>query len=390
MTRSATAALHQPLFKTRIPIAKPLLPDWEAVEETFKSILESGIVTKGEHVRALEASVAEYLDTHHAVAVSSGTAGLLLAYQALDLSGEVIMPSFTFMATASAMIWAGLTPVFVDVDYATRNIDVAAAEAAITSQTSAIVAVHNGGNPADIDELVSLARRHDLRIIFDSAHAFGSRYHDCVVGTQGDAHVFSLSPTKLVIAGEGGMVATNNNEVAEKVRIGREYGNRGDYDSEFAGINARLPELNAVLAKHSLCQLQSAISRRNELASLYKEQLSTLPGIGFQRIREGNLSSYKDFAITIDPDEFGLTRDELAESLTADNIDTRTYFDPPLHRQLGYRKFVKSNQDFPNTDRLSSTILDLPIWSQMDREIVEGICFAIKRAHDSAPRHHAR
>lgn len=390
MTRSATAALHQPLFKTRIPIVKPVLPNWEAVEETFKSILQSGIVTKGEHVRALEASVAEYLDTRHAVAVSSGTAGLLLAYQALDLSGEVILPSFTFMATASAMIWAGLTPVFVDVDYATRNIDVAAAAAAITPNTSAIVAVHNGGNPADIDELVSLAGRHDLRIIFDSAHAFGSRYHDCVVGTQGDAHVFSLSPTKLVIAGEGGIVATNNSEVAEKVRIGREYGNRGDYDSEFAGINARLPELNAVLAKHSLCQLQSAISRRNELASLYKELLSTLPGIGFQRIREGNLSSYKDFAITIDSDEFGLTRDELAGSLAADNIDTRTYFDPPLHRQLGYRKFVEFNQVFPNTDRLSSTILDLPIWSQMDREIVEGICLAIKRAHHAAPRYRVR
>jgi dTDP-4-amino-4,6-dideoxygalactose transaminase len=385
MTQPATVAFHQPLFENKIPVTRPAALDWEALAETFKSVLTSGVVTKGPHLRAFEAAVAEELGVRHGVAVSSGTAGLMLTYQALDLSGEVIVPSFTFMATVSALIWANLTPVFADIDYRTRNIDPAAAERAITPRTSAIVAVHNGGNPADVNELVTLAQRHGLKIIFDAAHAFGSRYQGCAIGSQGDAHVFSLSPTKLVMAGEGGLVATNDKDLAQRIRVGREYGNRGDYDSEFAGINARLPELNAVLALHSLAQLQSAVRHRNQIASLYEDQLSKIPGIGFQTIRTGNINSYKDFAITVDSAQFGITRDELATALAADNIESRTYFDPPVHRQFAYRRYAPLDGALVNTDRISSTILDLPIWSDMDPDIASKICVAIKRAHELAP-----
>lgn len=381
MTQPARFALHQPLFETKVPIARPALPDWSAIEADFKSVLASGIVTKGPHGRAFEAAVAEHLSVRHAVAVSSGTTGLMLAYQALGLSAEVIVPSFTFMATVSALVWAGATPVFADIDYATGNIAPASAEAAITPKTSAIVAVHNAGNPADIDELLALAKRYELRVIFDAAHALGSQHQGRAVGAQGDAHVFSLSPTKLVVAGDGGIVATNHDEVAEKIRMGREYGNRGDYDSEFPGINARLPELNALLAEHSLLQLEAAVHHRNRVASVYEQALAKLPGIGFQRIVPGNRSSYKDFAITIDEERFGLNRDQLATVLAADNIDTRTYFDPPVHRQHAYRRHAPPNGALPMTERLAATILNLPIWSDMSLDIAEKICFAIEHAH---------
>src|SRR5262249_48212087 len=151
--------------------------------------------------------------------------------------GEIIAPSFTFMATVSAAVWAGLRPVLVDVDRRTHNIDPAAAERAITPKTSAIVAVHNFGNPADIGRLEEIAAKRGLKLVFDAAHGFGAEYQGAPVGPQGDVHVFSLSPTKLVVAGEGGIVATNSDAVADKLRCGREYGMGGGYDSLFAGIN---------------------------------------------------------------------------------------------------------------------------------------------------------
>ena len=326
-----------PLFAEKIPIAKPVLPSAADLTDQLTEILESGIVTNGRFTNAFERAVAKHLNVKHAIAVSSATSGLMIAYRSLDLRGEVIVPSFTFMATVSALGWAGLTPVFADVDAQTGNLDPAAAAAAITPETSAIVAIHNGGNPADIAELESLAARHGLPLIFDAAHALGSMWQGEPVGPQGAVQIFSLTPTKLVIAGEGGMVTTTDDGLAARLRIAREYGNRGDYNSEFAGINARLPELSALLGQHSLPHLESAVSRRNDIAGLYRARLSKLPGIDFQLIRSGNRCSFKDFSITIDDQAFGLTRDELATALAAENIDTRKYFDPPVHRHNASR-----------------------------------------------------
>src|SRR5262249_8104305 len=154
----------------------------------------------------------------------SCTSGLMLTYKSLGLTGEIVAPSFTFMATISAAVWAGLKPVMVDVERHTHNIDPAAVEHAITPATSAIVAVHNFGNPADIAALEQIAKRRKLKLVFDAAHGFGARYQGVPVGAQGDAQVYSLSPTKLVVAGEGGIVATQSDDLAEKIRRGREYG----------------------------------------------------------------------------------------------------------------------------------------------------------------------
>lgn len=374
---------EKPVFDRKINIVRPALPKVESLEAGLSQMIGSGMVTKGKNLAEFEQAIQAHLGVKHAVGVSSCTTGLMLTYQGLGLSGEVVVPSFTFMATVSAMVWKGLTPVYADVNPGTTNLDPAAAEAAITPRTSAIVAVHNFGNPAEIDALEALAKRRGLKLIFDAAHGFGALYQGKPVGAQGDAQVFSLSPTKLLITGEGGIVATNDDELAEKIRIGREYGNSGKYDSAFAGMNARMAEFNALLGTKSLEMLEAAAQSRNQTVAIYAEMLGSLPGIEFQEIQPGNRSSYKDFSITIDAQRFGLNRDELGLALAAENIDTRTYYSPPVHQQTAYAHYY-DGRPLPNTDYLSTHSLSLPIWSMMEDEVALGICQAVRRSCEHA------
>lgn len=371
-----------PTFEQKINIVRPVLPDFSTMAQGVQSILSTGMVTKGEHLKAFEKAVREHLGVKHAVAVSSCTSGLMLTYKGLGLTGDVVVPSFTFMATVSALVWAGLRPVYADVNRGTTNLDPAAAEAAITPETSAIVAVHNFGNPAELDALRDIARRHNLKLILDAAHGFGATYAGQPVGGQADAHVYSLSPTKLLIAGEGGIVATNDDALAQSIILGREYGNDGNYDTVFAGLNARMPEFNALLGLQSLACLEEAAQTRNQSADLYQEMLGVVPGIDFQKVLPGNRCSYKDFSITVDQDVFGLTRDELALAMAAENIDTRKYYEPPVHRQTAYRQFY-DGRPLPNTEWLSRNSLSFPMWSNMEPQVVSQICEAIQRVYQN-------
>lgn len=384
MTSAIPALLGgQPIFAEKIHIVRPVLPDYERMAGGLEEILTTGMVTKGAFLRQFEAAVAAHLGVRHVVGVSSCTTGLMLTYKGLGLTGDVLVPSFTFMATVSALIWNGLRPVFVDVNRGTTNIDPAAAEAAITPGTSAIVAVHNFGNPAEIEALEALCRKRGLNLIFDAAHGYGALYQGTPVGAQGNAQSFSQSPTKLLISGEGGVVTTNDDALAESIRVGREYGNNGNYDSIFAGMNARLPELNALMGLRSLEMLENAAVTRNETASLYHEALGRVPGIEFQQVLPGNRCSYKDFSITVEPRQFGMSRHALETALAAENIDTRKYYDPPVHRHTAYQKYY-SGQPLPNTDFLAAHSLSLPMWTNMDEQTALRICEAIERIHNHA------
>lgn len=358
---------------------RPILPSFEDMAPGIKHILASGMVTKGQYLHEFEDAIAGHLGVKHAVGVSSCTTGLMLLYQGLGLTGEVVVPSFTFMATVSALIWAGLRPVFAEVDPRTHNLDPAAVEAAITPHTSAIVAAHIFGNPADVEGLAKVATRHNVHLVFDAAHGFGSLYRGLPLGRQGIAQAFSLSPTKLLIAGEGGIVATDDDDLAEHIRLGREYGNSGQYDSAFAGMNARMPEINALMGLRSLTMLEAAALRRNAVVNLYRRELGSLPGIGFQEIRPGDRSSYKDFSITVDAGVSGVTRDEIATRLAHQGIDTRKYYDPPVHRHTAYRQFAPG-LELPVTDRLAGQSLSLPLWSDMDDDTALRVCAAVCHA----------
>jgi dTDP-4-amino-4,6-dideoxygalactose transaminase len=371
------------IFDKKIPMVRPVLPSFEEMEEGIRYILSSGMVTRGRYLEAFEKAAAEHLGVRHAVAVSSCTSGLMLAYQGLGLKGEVIVPSFTFMATVSALAWCGLKPVFAEIDSASTTLDPADVEAVITPETSAIVAVHNFGTPADIRGLAEVARRHNLSLIFDAAHGFGALYDGVPVGGQGDVQVFSMSPTKLLITGEGGLVSTNHDGLAERLRIGREYGNDGSYDSAFHGLNARMPEFNALMGYHSLQKLEEAAQNRNQTAAKFTAELDKLPGLGFQVVRENDRSSYREYSITVDAVAFGLTRDQLALALSAENVDSRKYYDPPVHCHTAYRQY-HNGRPLPKTEWLASNSLSLPMWSRMESEVVQGICDAFALAHVNA------
>jgi dTDP-4-amino-4,6-dideoxygalactose transaminase len=230
--------------------------------------------------------------------------------------------------------------------------------------------------------LKDVARRHGLKLIIDAAHGFGSLYQGQPVGGQADAHVFSLSPTKLLITGEGGILATNDDALAEQVIMGREYGNSGNYDSAFAGLNARMPEFNALLGLRSLERLEDAAQTRNQTAGLYEEMLGHLPGVQFQEVRPGNRCSYKDLSLTFDPAEFGLTRDQLAVALAAENIDTRKYYEPPVHRQTAYQHLYDGHA-LPNTEWLARNSLSFPMWSDMPDQVVMRIGEAVQRIYQN-------
>jgi dTDP-4-amino-4,6-dideoxygalactose transaminase len=359
---------------------KPTIPPLDRVLGVYRKAYESGVLTNSDIVARFESAVAERLGVSHCIAISSCTSGLMLVLRALDLRGEVILPSFTFFASGHAAVWNGLTPVFADIDGRSWNVDPASVEALITPRTCAIVGVHMYGNPCSVGRLCEIAARHRLKLVFDAAHAFGSRYGGSPIGQFGDAEVFSLSPTKLLVAGEGGIVATNDAILAHRIRAGRNYGDLGAYDPELMGLNARMTEFNAALGLAGLALVDLKISRHNEIARAYTEMFSSVPGLSFQHVRNGDTHTYKDYSVVVDPAAFGMNRDELVEALRAENIETKKYFYPPLHKQSLYRTYYDSSrQNLEQTNAVSGAILSLPVYESLADETLIRIGKAISR-----------
>jgi dTDP-4-amino-4,6-dideoxygalactose transaminase len=374
-----------PATEERIPLARPRVLDPERVRTHVGDILRSGTLTNGPLVRAFEEHAAGYLGVRNCVAVSSCTAGLMLALRGSDLSGDVLIPSFTFAATAHAVAWNGLRPVFVDIDAETLTVSPDSVERAIRSTTSAILATHIFGTPCRIEELRGIARRHDLRLLFDAAHAFGSRHGDAMVGGFGDAEVFSLSPTKVLFAGEGGLIATNDDGLAEHCRIGRDYGNPGDYDCRFVGLNARMSEFHAAVALASFEDLEERLDERQELANAYRESLGDVPGVTFPSVLDGDRSTIKDMTILLDEAVFGLGPDDLAAALDAAGIETKRYYAPPVHSMQAYAALEPPDGDLSVTEDVASRTLTLPLWAGMGTERLERVAEAIRRSQGEGP-----
>jgi dTDP-4-amino-4,6-dideoxygalactose transaminase len=306
----------------------------------------------------------------------------MLVLQALtEGRGRVVMPSFTFSATAHAAAWNNCTPVFAECSPTSFQLDLAHT-AALLEGASALVATHVFGAPCDPRGVTDLAASFGVPVMFDAAHALGAVANGSPVGGHGVAEVFSLTPTKVLVAGEGGLVATNDSALAERIRIGRDYGNPGNYDTQFAGLNARMSEFHAAMALESLRKFSGSLERRRYLASLYRTYLEEIPGIGFQEVPAGDVSTFKDFTITVDPDQFGLTRDTLASALKAEGIDTRKYFDPPVHRQTAYSHLDAA--PLPVTDDVANSVLSLPMFPDLRNEHVERVADRIATLHSHA------
>jgi len=366
-------------FPDGLPLARPGVADPARVAADVEVILRSGVLTNGPYVRRFEDATSRYLGVRHCVAVSSCTAGLMLVLRASELSGDVVVPSFTFAATAHAVRWNGLRPVFADIDARTLTLSPEAVERAIGMHTSAILATHVYGTPCDVEGLHRVAARNGLRLLYDAAHAFGSARRGIRVGGFGDAEVFSLSPTKVVVAAEGGLIATNDDLLAERCRIGRDYGNPGDYDCRFVGLNARMSELHAATALASLEDLDERLEERRRLAAAYTSALANIPGIRIPEVHSGDLSTYKDFTILIDPDEFGVGAAAVAGLLREEGIETRRYYSPPVHEMAAYRTSADAVDGLPVTKLAAQRALTLPLWVGMTDAQVTGVAEAIVR-----------
>jgi dTDP-4-amino-4,6-dideoxygalactose transaminase len=367
-----------PLFPDGLPLVRPQVGDPAKVASDVEAILASGVLTNGPYVRRFEDATAAYLGVRHSIAVSSCTAGLMLLLRALDVVGDVLLPSFTFSATAHAVTWNGLRPVWVDIEADTLTLSVDAAERAIGVRTSLIVATHVYGTPSRVEDLQAIADHYGVRLVYDAAHAFGSAHRGRRIGGFGDAEVFSLSPTKVVVAGEGGLITTNDDLLAVRCRIGRDYGNPGDYDCRFVGLNARMSELHAATALASLDGLDERLAERNRLAGLYRETFREVDGVSFPALSEGDQSTFKDLTVLIDPDGFGLAADDVSVALADEGVETRRYYSPPVHLQKAYTG-VLSDVDLPVTTWASERVLSLPLWVGMTDHDVEGVAQAFRR-----------
>jgi len=375
-------------FPDGLRLLRPTLPPYDAVGPRWAESFATGTLTKGPALEEYERRLADHLGVRHALGVSSCTAGLMLVLDRCR-GRTALLPSFTFMATAMAAGWAGLELCFCDVDPHTWSLDPAAVEDAIVREGigadgGVIVPVHVFGTPADTDAFAAITRRTGIPTVYDAAHGFGALCGGAPLGRQGTANVFSTSPTKLLITGEGGVVATDDDEVAAHVRIGREYGNPGDYDAVFVGMNARLSEAGALLGIASLGLLEGEAERRNGLARIYRSLLEDVPGITFQALRPGDRCSYKDLSFTVGS-AFGLTRDGLVAALAAEGIPSRAYYDPPAHRLAAFADIGPSFESrLPETARLAGQIVSLPLYGGLSDAEVEIVCDRVRDAHRHA------
>jgi dTDP-4-amino-4,6-dideoxygalactose transaminase len=342
-----------------IRINKPWLPSLSAIEGDLERIFSSGILTSGPYVKEFEEKVGEYIG-REAVCLSSCTSGLILLMKALGLKGSVIIPSFTFPATAIPLLWCGIEPIFVDCLEGTFCIDPKRVGEAIREDTSAILAVYTFGNPPDIDSLQAVADKNGLCLIFDSAQAFGSIYKGEKAGNFGKAEVFSLSPTKLLTAQEGGIVLTNDLELTRRLRCMRNYGRDGE-SFPYLGLNARMTEINASVGIKSLETLNERIAKTRELVYRYKKNLS---GLKFQEEIGGAISNYNYIGLRLK------NRDRVWSGLLEKGIETKRYFYPPVHKQPLY----KGNVVLPVSEMLSREVLCLPLHSYLSCDQIDKIC----------------
>jgi perosamine synthetase len=357
-----------------IPVAAPVLYGNE--KKYVMDCLESTwISSTGKYLDKFEAAFAELCDAKYAIACCNGTVALHLALMALGVGpgDEVIVPTLTFVATANAVRYCGATPIFVDSEFETWNIDPAAIEGKLTSRTKGIIAVHLYGHPADMDAIQQIADRYNLFIIEDAAEAHGARYKGRVIGTLSQAATFSFYGNKIVTTGEGGMVITNDEAIARHVRQlkGQGVDSTRRYWFPIIGYNYRMTNVAAAIGLAQLEKVDWHLTRRLEVAELYKETLKDVPGISWQAEKEWAHHVYWMFSILLDK-ALDITRDEVMCGLQECGIETRPVF-YPMHVLPPY---CPANEEtiYPVAETIASRGFSLPTWAGLNREDVKYVC----------------
>ena len=374
-------------FADKVHVGRPNIGNREHLLARINDMLDRVWFTNnGPFVQEFESKIAAFVGVRHCVAMCNATVALEIAIRALGLTGEVIVPSFTFIATAHALQWQEITPVFCDIDPRTHNLDPSQVEKMVTPRTSGIIGVHTWGRACDVSALEDIARNRNLQLLFDAAHAFGCSYKGELIGGFGRCEVFSFHATKFFNTFEGGAVLTNDVVLAEKMRLMRNFGFHGYDNVIYIGTNGKMTEVCAAMGLTSLESVDEFIETNRRNHSVYARGLDGVPGVSVLAYDEHERANYQYIVLEVDEPAAGLTRDELVEVLYAENVLARRYFFPGCHRMEPYRSyFPHAFLVLPETERLCRRVMLLPNGTSVDELAISRICQILQTAVSNAP-----
>ena len=375
-----------PAFAEKLHVGRPHIGKRERLLERFNNILDTKWLSNmGPYEREFEQRVADMIGAKHCIAMCNATVALEIAIRALGMTGEVLIPSFTFVATAHALQWQQITPVFCDIDPETHCMDPRSVERMITPRTTGIVGVHLWGHACNTNELADIATRNNLKLLYDAAHAFGASHRGQMIGNFGDAEVFSFHATKFFNTFEGGAVVTNNDELAKKIRLMKNFG-FADYDEViYIGTNGKMNEVSAAMGLSSLDSLNDFVEVNRRNYTRYRKELSGVPGVRLFAYDESEKCNYQYIVTEIDEQVTGISRDELIKVFWAENAVARRYFYPGCHRMEPYRSYYPhAGLMLPETEELVKKVLILPTGVSVGEPEVEKVCGILKLAIENA------
>lgn len=369
-----------PAFAEHLHVGRPNIGDREALLARINDLLDRRWLTnRGPFVKEFEARIAEFVGVKHCIAMCNATIALEIAARALGLHGEVIVPSFTFIATAHALQWQEITPVFCDVDPTTHNLDPAKVEAMITPRTTGIMGVHVWGRPCAIEALDEISQRRGLKLMFDAAHAFGNSYKGRMIGNFGAVEVFSFHATKFFNTFEGGAVVTNDDELAAKIRLMTNFGFTGHDMVIYVGTNGKMSEISAAMGLTGLESLEDVIAANRRNYGAYKAGLQGIPGLQLITYDETERNNYQYVIVEVDESAAGVSRDDLVRILHAENVLARRYFYPGCHEMEPYRSyFPHAGLLLPETERLTQRVMSLPTGTAVGPEEIGVVCQIVR------------
>lgn len=369
-----------PAFHEKLHVGCPNIGDRQHLLRRINDLLDRRWLTNdGPFVQAFEQRIADFLGVKHCIAMCNGTIALEIAIRATDLSGEVIIPSFTFIATAHALQWQEIRPVFCDLDPHTHTIDPRQVERLITPRTSGIIGVHLWGRACNVEALNEIAHQHNLKLLFDAAHAFGCSYNGRMIGGFGDAEVFSFHATKCLNTFEGGAVATNDDALAAKIRLMKNFGFAGYDNVIYIGTNGKMTEIAAAMGITGLENLEGIIATNYANYRQYQSELENIPGVNLIIYDEAEKCNYHYIVLEIEESASIVSRDQLVDILHAENILVRRYFYPGCHRMEPYRShFPHGRELLRHTERLAKQVLSLPTGTAVSSKDISKICEIIR------------
>lgn len=373
---SPDAAFAQPLH-----VGRPNIGDPRRFVELVEGALErQWLSNDGPLVRELESRIASHLGVKHCVAMTNGTIALEIAIRALGLTGEVIVPSFTFVATPHSLHWQGVTPVFADVDPQTHCLDPESVRRMITPRTTGIIGVHLWGRPAPVVELTAIAEEFGLALLFDAAHAFGVSVGDRMVGSFGRAEVLSFHATKFFNTVEGGAIVTDDDEIARTARLMRNFGFAGEDEVVSEGTNGKMSEVCAAMGLSNLDVLDELIEVNRRNHECYTRELSGIPGISVLEISTEHKSNYQYVVMLVDED-CPISRHDVLAALRENNVLARRYFWPGCHRMEPYRTlYPDASRDLPWTEWVANRVVVLPTGTSVDEHAIRTVAGIVRAA----------